>query len=96
LIAQTLYSGHHDMIFTPEFPLVAKVGHAHAGPSQCRFSFFSRLAQFAGVETGYGKMRFRDDQDFGDFRGLIALHGDYVTAEPFVEWDWDGRTFAIS
>jgi len=70
LIDQTFYSSYLDMLITPSFPLVAKVGHAHAG---------------------YGKMRFMDNQEFADFRGLIALHGDYVTAEPFVEWDWDGR-----
>lgn len=31
VIPQTLYSSHLDMLITPEFPLVAKVGHAHAG-----------------------------------------------------------------
>eukprot|EP01121_Diplochlamys_sp_Union-15-3_P011736 TRINITY_DN342_c0_g1_i4.p1 TRINITY_DN342_c0_g1~~TRINITY_DN342_c0_g1_i4.p1 ORF type:complete len:234 (-),score=33.48 TRINITY_DN342_c0_g1_i4:393-1094(-) len=70
LISQTYYPSHHEMLITPEYPLVAKVGHAH---------------------SGYGKMKFSNQQDFRDFSSVCALHGDYVTVEPFIKWDWDGR-----
>jgi hypothetical protein len=43
------------------------------------------------AQSGYGKFRIRDQSDFADFRSVCALHGDYVTAEPFIKWDWDGR-----
>jgi len=52
------------MHFTPDFPLVAKIGSA---------------------EAGYGKMRFVASNDFGDFRGCLALHKDYVTLERLIE-----------
>jgi len=31
LIGQTLYPHHREMLVTPDFPIVVKVGHAHAG-----------------------------------------------------------------
>jgi synapsin len=52
------------MMFTPEFPIVVKVGYAQAG---------------------YGKMLFKSSEEgFSDFKGVLALHKDYVTAEPFI------------
>ncbi|ELR10890.1 Synapsin, ATP binding domain containing protein [Acanthamoeba castellanii str. Neff] len=70
VIEQTLYGNHREMLITPDFPIVGKVGHAHAG---------------------YGKAKLNDSEAFADFRSLCALHGDYVTVEPFIDWDWDGR-----
>lgn len=70
VIEQTYYASHREMMITPEFPIVCKVGHA---------------------QSGYGKMRLTSHQDLPDFASVCALHGDYVTAEPFIEWDWDGR-----
>jgi hypothetical protein len=31
VIEQTLYGNHREMLITPDFPIVGKVGHAHAG-----------------------------------------------------------------
>jgi len=70
LIEQTLYPHHREIVITPDFPNVAKVGHAHAG---------------------YGKMKLKSAEEMSDFRSLCALHDDYVTIEPFVEWDFDMR-----
>jgi len=64
LINQTYYSSQTTMLFTPNFPLVAKVGYA---------------------EAGYGKMKFDTDENFNDFRGLLAIHKDYVTLEELVQ-----------
>eukprot|EP01113_Clastostelium_recurvatum_P046209 TRINITY_DN8057_c0_g1_i1.p1 TRINITY_DN8057_c0_g1~~TRINITY_DN8057_c0_g1_i1.p1 ORF type:complete len:391 (+),score=69.66 TRINITY_DN8057_c0_g1_i1:26-1174(+) len=70
LISQTYYPHHREMLITPDFPIVAKVGHAHAG---------------------YGKAKLKSAEEFADFKSLCALHGDYVTVEPFIEWDYDMR-----
>jgi hypothetical protein len=64
LIPMQYYSHHSAMHFTPDFPLVAKIGSA---------------------EAGYGKMKFHSAEDFGDFRGVVALHKDYVTLERLIE-----------
>jgi len=70
LIEQTFYGHFRQMLITPEYPIVGKIGYAHAG---------------------YGKMKLNNDEAFQDFKSICALHGDYVTLESFVEWDWDGR-----
>eukprot|EP01112_Ceratiomyxa_fruticulosa_P009940 TRINITY_DN260_c0_g1_i3.p1 TRINITY_DN260_c0_g1~~TRINITY_DN260_c0_g1_i3.p1 ORF type:complete len:379 (-),score=87.44 TRINITY_DN260_c0_g1_i3:91-1227(-) len=70
LIAQTFYPHHREMLITPEFPIVAKVGHAH---------------------SGFGKIKIKSSEEFQDFKSLCALHGDYVTVEPFIPWDFDMR-----
>jgi len=70
LIEQNYYPSHSQLIITPDFPFVAKVGHAHAG---------------------YGKVKIKAPEEMQDFKSLAALHGDYVTLEPFVQWDFDMR-----
>jgi len=42
-------------------------------------------------QSGYGKMRLKSTADFEDFRSVCGMVSDYVTAESFIEWDWDGR-----
>ncbi|KAJ4462946.1 putative synapsin IIb [Paratrimastix pyriformis] len=74
LIPQTLYPNFRSMIITPEYPLVAKVGHAHAG---------------------YGKIKLHDHHQFEDFRSVCALSPAYVSAEPFIDWDYDIRVQKI-
>jgi len=70
LINQNLYPNFREMIITPEFPVVGKIGHAHAG---------------------FGKMKIKSSEEMADFKSILALHKDYVTLEPFVEWDYDMR-----
>jgi len=70
LIPQNLYPNFKEMVITPEFPLVGKIGHAHAG---------------------YGKMKIKSSEEMADFKSVLALHHDYVTLEPFIEWDFDMR-----
>jgi glutathione synthase/RimK-type ligase-like ATP-grasp enzyme len=43
------------------------------------------------AHAGYGKVRVRDHHDFEDLRGLVALHGDYSTTEPFLQGEFDLR-----
>ena len=51
------------------------------------------VCKVAHAQSGYGKMRITESNDFADFRSVCAIHGDYVTAEPFIKWDWDGRGY---
>eukprot|EP00009_Paramoeba_aestuarina_P000536 CAMPEP_0201518650 /NCGR_PEP_ID=MMETSP0161_2-20130828/9437_1 /ASSEMBLY_ACC=CAM_ASM_000251 /TAXON_ID=180227 /ORGANISM="Neoparamoeba aestuarina, Strain SoJaBio B1-5/56/2" /LENGTH=262 /DNA_ID=CAMNT_0047916483 /DNA_START=6 /DNA_END=794 /DNA_ORIENTATION=+ len=36
-------------------------------------------------------MKINDSTQFQDFRSLCAIHGDYITSEPFIKWDYDCR-----
>jgi len=49
------------------------------------------VCKVAHTHAGYGKMKFENATQFADFRGLIAIHNDYVTAEPYIKWDYDMR-----
>lgn len=62
------------MTFTTGFPLVVKLGTHHAGKVA---GLFPVLKAF----LGFGKMRIQDQSDFEDFRSVVALQGEYVTAE---------------
>eukprot|EP00026_Physarum_polycephalum_P008628 Phypoly_transcript_08721.p1 GENE.Phypoly_transcript_08721~~Phypoly_transcript_08721.p1 ORF type:complete len:383 (+),score=81.77 Phypoly_transcript_08721:284-1432(+) len=70
LIDQTYYEGFKVMTFSTGFPLVAKIGTAHAG---------------------FGKMKIEDSGEFEDFRSVVAMQDKYVTAEPFIKWNYDFR-----
>eukprot|EP01103_Thecamoeba_quadrilineata_P010558 TRINITY_DN2313_c0_g1_i2.p1 TRINITY_DN2313_c0_g1~~TRINITY_DN2313_c0_g1_i2.p1 ORF type:complete len:391 (-),score=51.28 TRINITY_DN2313_c0_g1_i2:17-1189(-) len=47
------------------------------------------------AHSGYGKAKIKSSEEFQDFKSICALHGDYITLEDFVEWDWDGRVQKI-
>ncbi len=46
-----LYNSHRDMLITPSYPLVAKVGHAHAGYGKMKFTSGDDFADFRGLGT---------------------------------------------
>jgi len=41
--------------------------------------------------AGYGKIKCQDQGQFDDIKSIVALHGDYCTAERFIDWDYDIR-----
>ena len=49
LIEQTYYSTSKEMRFTPEYPIVVKVGHAHAGVGKMKLENCSQFEDFASV-----------------------------------------------
>jgi len=49
------------------------------------------VAKVGAVHAGYGKIKCDNSRQFSDFKSICALHGDYVTVEPFIEWDYDMR-----
>ncbi len=36
-------------------------------------------------------MKIDNSAQFADFRSVVAVSGDYMTAEPFIKWDFDMR-----
>jgi len=77
-----------------DFPLIPQTYYA----SHREMSIspeFPIICKIGHAQSGYGKMKITNSSDFSDFRSVVGLHTDYVTAEPFIEWDWDGRVQKI-
>jgi hypothetical protein len=49
------------------------------------------VVKVGGAHAGYGKIKITSAPLFDDVKSIVALHGDYSTAEPFVDWDFDYR-----
>ncbi|KAH3759931.1 synapsin II [Pelomyxa schiedti] len=45
--------------------------------------------------AGFGKMLIQSTEDFQDLSGVIGLHKDYCTAEPFIESEYELRIIKI-
>jgi hypothetical protein len=53
---------------------------------------FPAVAKVGHAEAGVGKMVITDHHAFEDFRSVIAMtDGKYVTAEPFLQGEFDIR-----
>jgi len=52
---------------------------------------FPCVAKVGYAHAGLGKMRIQNHHDFEDFRSVMALSKDYVTAEPFLKGTYDLR-----
>jgi hypothetical protein len=64
------------MMFTPELPIVVKVGYAEAGYGKMMFKDNGALTDFKGYfHSPCCPLNLR----------CLALHDDYITAESFVE-----------
>ena len=72
------------------FPLIPQTyyGNWQAMSFHCGVPLVVKLGT---CHSGFGKMRILSDGDFEDFRSVAALQGSYITAEPFIEWDYDIR-----
>lgn len=49
------------------------------------------VVKVSTVNSGYGKMRARADDDLDDLRSILALNCDYWTAEPLVQFEYEYR-----
>ena len=56
---------------------------------------FPCVAKVGHAHAGYGKMRIANHKDMEDFRSVIAVTGKYVTAEPYLEGEYDLRVQKI-
>jgi len=72
------------------FPVVAQ----SYAPSHHAFMYtqaFPAVVKVGAAHAGAGKARVRDHRDMEDFRSVLAVAGQYVTAEPFLEGEYDLR-----
>ena len=58
-------------------------------------SAFPGVMKVGHAHAGYGKMRVADHHEFADFRSVMAVAGNYCTAEPFVASAHDVRVQKI-
>jgi len=72
------------------FPLIEQTYY----PSWRTMTFTPTLplvAKLGTVHAGFGKMKISTQEEFNDFSSIIACQDKYVTAEPFITWDYDFR-----
>jgi len=74
------------------FPLIEQTFHSHHR-GMVITPDYPFVAKVAHTHSGFGKMRFTgaDPFSYQDFCSVIAINGDYVTLEPFIDWDFDMR-----
>eukprot|EP00051_Salpingoeca_urceolata_P005193 m.71099 g.71099 ORF g.71099 m.71099 type:complete len:492 (-) comp14135_c0_seq1:191-1666(-) len=53
------------------------------------------VVKIGSTHAGLGKMMIKDTERWDDLRSVIAVHDDFATAEPFVEYDADYRVQKI-
>lgn len=52
---------------------------------------FPCVVKVGHAHAGFGKMKINDHHTFEDFRTIVALNSNYVTAEPFINGEYDLR-----
>uniref|UniRef100_A0A6B2L9H5 ATP-grasp domain-containing protein n=1 Tax=Arcella intermedia TaxID=1963864 RepID=A0A6B2L9H5_9EUKA len=68
------------------FPFIEQTYFSHATPQSMLFTpSLPVVVKIGYAEAGYGKMKFENQGDLNDFKGVLALHHDYVTVEGYVE-----------
>jgi len=73
-------------IHPKKFPFIDQNYYSHATPQAMLFTPSLPVVVKVGyAEAGYGKMKFEDSGDFNDFKGVLALHNDYVTVESYID-----------
>jgi len=58
-------------------------------------SAFPAVVKVGHAHAGFGKMRIHHHHDFEDFRSLMAVGGNYCSAEPFIDGEYDIRVQKI-
>lgn len=53
------------------------------------------VVKIAHTHAGFGKMKVNSREQWDDLRSVVAIHGDYSTSEPFIDWDYDSRVQKI-
>ncbi len=52
---------------------------------------FPCVVKVGGVHSGFGKILVHDRVQWNDVKSLVALHDDYATAEPYIQYDYELR-----
>eukprot|EP01129_Flabellula_baltica_P015674 TRINITY_DN8068_c0_g1_i1.p1 TRINITY_DN8068_c0_g1~~TRINITY_DN8068_c0_g1_i1.p1 ORF type:complete len:380 (-),score=84.47 TRINITY_DN8068_c0_g1_i1:24-1043(-) len=53
--------------------------------------WYPTVVKVGTAHAGFGKMKIENADQMEDFRSVVALQDRYVTAEPFIKWDYDIR-----
>ena len=48
---------------------------------------FPLVLKIGPYHSGHGKIRVPDQDSFDDLRSIVAMHDDYCSVEPFIDWD---------
>ncbi len=85
VISQSFHASHQDMMYTQDFPAVVKMVPTALCSAVVWLAYTRSVRVAQGhAHAGYGKMKLNSASDFADFRGVIAMTGQYVTAEPYL------------
>eukprot|EP00762_Andalucia_godoyi_P008467 ANDGO_05761.mRNA.1 Synapsin len=76
------------------FPVIEQTCYSSGGEMLINPGF-PCVVKVGHVHAGYGKIKVDNSERFLDVRGIVMMHKDYVTAEPFVERDYDVRVQKI-
>jgi len=75
---------------TDKFPLIDQYYYSNYGEMQFPPKF-PIVVKVAHVHAGYGKMVVNDQHSLNDLSSIVALHGDYCSAESFLTGIYDLR-----
>jgi len=81
-----------------KFPMIDVIYHSngmHGTKERILKMNYPVVLKVGTVHAGFGKYVIKDDSTYDDIEGLIALHNDYFTQEPFIEHDYEFRVQVI-
>jgi len=73
------------------FPFVNASFHDNLSHDTIKSSRFPCVVKVASSCAGYGKMKVRTQGELDDLKGILELHNDFFTIEPFLESRYDIR-----
>jgi len=81
------------MNYYPNQPISSSFVHGRLDPKHA--TSFPLVCKVSSTHAGYGKMRAQDEHDLKDLGCILALHKDYYTTEPLLEFEYEFRVQKI-
>ena len=73
------------------FPFIDVTYHDNLSHTKIKSSRFPCVVKVASSCAGYGKMKVRSQGELDDLKGILELHNDFFTIEPFLPSEYDIR-----